>query len=486
MTVHSPPRATHATPARSAPRLVEDRPLRRPDLSSPEVMTRRAWWLVVLDFLVPGSAQVLAGSPRFGRLALAATLTMWALLLLGVLVALLWRPLLVALLTNWFFLTALQMLLLAYAALWLALTIDTLRLARLVRVRPRARAGIAALAVVLVAVPSGAAAYAAQEIIAPLRGGLTVFASGPSVPPSDGYYNFLLLGADSGTGRDSMRFDSISVVSVHAETGAVSITGIPRDLRHAPFSAGPLRDLYPDGFQGHTSSTCGWGSGVNQLMNAVETCREDHGAGLYPDAAAANSRPAVEATKDAAEGILGIEIPYYVFIDMHGFADLVDALGGVDITVLERLPKGGGPGPNDLPLEQWATGWIEAGPQHMDGDTAQWYARSRYTTSDWDRMRRQRELQQAILAQATPATVLTRFSEVMDAGTDLVDTDIPDSLLPFLVELAIKAKDQPVQTLELTPEGANIDPEDPTAADWARIRDRVGEMLHPPTVDAEE
>jgi len=486
VTVHSPPRATHAAPAQRAPRLVEDRPLRRPDLSSPGVMTRRAWWLVALNFLLPGSAQILAGNRRLGRIALGATLTMWAFLVLGVLVAILWRPLLVALLTNWFFLTAVQILLLAYAALWLALTIDTLRLARLVRTRPRARAGIAALAVVLMAVPSGAAVYAAQEIIAPLRGGLTVFASGPSVPPSDGYYNFLLLGADSGTGRDSMRFDSISVVSVQAETGAVSITGIPRDLRHAPFSDGPLQDLYPDGFQGHTSATCGWGSGVNQLMNAVETCREDGGASLYPDAAASNSRPAVEATKDAVEGILGIEIPYYVFIDMHGFADLVDALGGVDITVLERLPKGGGPGPNDLPLEEWATGWIEAGPQHMDGDTAQWYARSRYTTSDWDRMRRQRELQQAILAQATPATVLTRFSEVMDAGTDLVDTDIPDSLLPFLVELAIKAKDQPVQTLELTPDGADIDPEDPSAADWARIRDRVREMLHPPTADAEE
>ena len=39
----------------------------------------------------------------------------------------------------------------------------------------------------------------------------------------------------------------------------------------------------------------------------------------------------------------GIEIPYYVFIDMHGFASLVDALGGVDITVAERLPEGGGP-----------------------------------------------------------------------------------------------------------------------------------------------
>ena len=68
------------------------------------------------------------------------------------------------------------------------------------------------------------------------------------MPPSNGYYNFLLLGADSGLGRDSMRFDSISVVSVNAETGGVHITGIPRDLAYAPFADGPMHDLYPDGF----------------------------------------------------------------------------------------------------------------------------------------------------------------------------------------------------------------------------------------------
>ena len=115
------------------------------------------------------------------------------------------------------------------------------------------------------------------------------------MPPSNGYYNILLLGADSGLGRDSMRFDSISVVSVNADTGAVHITGIPRDLAHVPFSAGPMQDLYPDGLEGHISQTCGWGPGINQLTNAAENCREDKGTGLYPDAAANSSSPAVEA-----------------------------------------------------------------------------------------------------------------------------------------------------------------------------------------------
>jgi LCP family protein required for cell wall assembly len=236
-----------------------------------------------------------------------------------------------------------------------------------------------------------------------------------------------------------------------------------------------MQEKYPDGHQGFADPECGWGSGINQLRTEVEVCQD--GNLLYPDAVTQGSAPAIEATKDAAEGILGIEIPYYVFIDMHGFASLVDALGGVEITVDERLPKGGGPAYDGQPVEEWAIGWIEPGTQRMDGDTAQWYARSRYTTSDFDRMERQRELQQAILAQFTPQTVLTRFQDVAAAGADIVQTDLPQSLIPFLADLALKARELPVSTIELTPEGG-IDEFDP---DYPYIRELVDLTLHPPT-----
>lgn len=463
--------------------IVGEEPMRRPDTRSARVMTRRAWWLLALNFLVPGSAQVLAGSRRLGRVGLSATLIMWVIVVLAAVAALVWPTLLFTLGTNAAALLAAQVLLLAYAVLWIVLTIDTLRLIRLVNLRPGARPLAAVLAIAGLVVGSGGAVYAAQQLLAPAREAIaSIFTNdAPPVPPSNGYYNFLLLGADSGLGRDSMRFDSISVVSVNAETGAVHITGIPRDLAYAPFADGPMRDRYPDGFEGHPSETCGWGPGINQLMNAVEICQPDDGKDIYPDAAAQSSTPAIEATKDAAEGILGIQIPYYVFVDMKGFADIVDALGGVDITVQERLPEGGGPTYEGEPAEDWAIGWIEAGPQHMDGDTAQWYARSRYTTSDWDRMRRQRELQQAILAQANPANVLSRFQAVAAAGSDLVKTDIPDSMLGFLVQLGVKAKEQPVQTLELTPEGAGIDTDNPTPDEYAHVRDLIQQALYPPS-----
>lgn len=474
MSIASPPR-----PAQTripAAKVVEDRPLRYPDTSSRAVMTRRGWWLVLLNFLLPGSAQAVAGNRRLGKIGLGSTLVMWVLLIFAALSALIWQQVFLTIVTNWFALLLIQGLLLAYAVLWLVLTVDTLRLVRLVKTGTVARFGILGLAVALLIASSGGAAYASQSVGA-ARGALgAIFgASGPSVPPSDGYYNILLLGADSGEGRDSMRFDSISVVSVNATTGATTITGIPRDMPNVPFSAGPMQDKYPNGHEGHADSRCGWGSGINQLRTEVEVCQD--GSALYPDAVANGSEPGIEATKDAAEGALGIEIPYYVFVDMHGFASLVDALGGVDITVAERLPEGGGPAYSGQPAEEWATGWIEAGAQHMDGDTAQWYARSRYTTSDFDRMKRQRQLQEAILAQFTPQVVLTRFQDVAAAGQDLIQTDLPQSLLPFLAELALKAKDEPVTTIELTPEGG-IDEYEP---DFAYIQQLLQQTLHPPT-----
>ena len=59
-------------------------PVRTPDTRSPRLMAHRAWWLVGLNLLIPGSAQVLAGNRRLGRFGLAATLVLWALVVVGV------------------------------------------------------------------------------------------------------------------------------------------------------------------------------------------------------------------------------------------------------------------------------------------------------------------------------------------------------------------------------------------------------------------
>ncbi|REJ07715.1 LytR family transcriptional regulator [Microbacterium bovistercoris] len=448
-------------------------------------MGRRAWWLVAMNVLIPGSAQILAGNRRLGRFGLGATLAGWLLVVLTVGLGLFWRDAAIVLGGNWFVLTIIQVLLIGYVVLWVVLTIDTIRLLRVVKLPPVTRFAAPVAALLVLSLVAWGGLFASSAAASSRGAFTTIFGnSGPSLPPSDGYYNILLLGADSGTGRDSMRYDSISVVSMNAATGAVTIFGIPRDMPNVPFAEdSPMRDPervgydYRNYFEGHDDSECGWGSGINQLTNAVQVCREDRGESLYPEAAAHGSDPGIEATKDAAEGVLGIEIPYYVFVDMNGFADLIDALGGVRITVEKRLPEGGGPAYPDQPAKDWATGWIEAGEQAMDGDTAQWYARSRYTTSDFDRMKRQRQLQEAILAQFTPQNVLTNFSSIVDAGAALAHTDLPQDKLPEFFDLVMKAKKQKVTTVELTPDGGVSERE----PDFDQIHEMVQQALHPPT-----
>ena len=123
-----------------------EQPLRFPDLASQKFMTRRAWWLIMLNVLLPGSAQVLAGSRRLGRFGMGATITAWAIGVLALVAGLLWPAALITIGTFGPVLFVGQILLFGYAVLWLVLTLDTLRLVRIIKTAPRARAWIAALA----------------------------------------------------------------------------------------------------------------------------------------------------------------------------------------------------------------------------------------------------------------------------------------------------------------------------------------------------
>jgi LCP family protein required for cell wall assembly len=442
-------------------------PIRFPDLASRTVMTRRAWWLVALNFLIPGSPQVLAGSRRLGRFGLGATLTLWFLAIVALVAWLLWPVVLYTVMSTTITLWILAAVLVFYAALWVVLTFDTLRLVRLVKTAPSARAWVAALAVVVMAALSGTAAYGAY--VATTASGFlsSVFVAGPSEPPIDGKYNFLLLGGDAGPDRDGLRPDSITVVSVDAATGQAVTIGLPRNMVDVPFDEGsPLAEVYPEGYgaiDGCEVDVC--------MLNSIYTEVELMSPEMYPDAVAQGSEPGIEAMRDAAEGITGLPIQYYVLIDMQGFLELIDALGGVTINV-----------PEDVPIhadETFTTvaEWIPAGEQHLDGYHALWYARSRHGTSDYDRMERQRQIQQAVLAQFNPANVLSKFQEIAAAGSQVVKTDIPQGMLGYFVDLASKTKELPITDLELTPTN-DVDPEDP---DYEYIRQLVTGAVFPPT-----
>lgn len=439
-------------------------PVRNPDTSSPRLMAHRAWWLVGLNLLVPGSAQVLAGNRRLGRFGLATTLVLWALVVVAIVLALVARGVLLAIVTSTAGLVALLVVAVFYGVLWLVLTLDALRLVRFVKVPARARAVVAGFGVVSLVLSLGATGFVATNAVAGI-GLLGLFAPGPPEPPVDGRYNILLLGGDAGPDRLGLRPDSISVASIDAETGAATIFGIPRNMERVPFADGsPLWGPFPTGYD----------CGDECLVSYLYTYGDEHPE-LYPDAEAAGSSPGVEAMRDAAEGVLGIEIPYYVLIDMQGFADLIDALGGIDIDVAERLPIGSNTYDDGSPAPP--IGYIEAGPQHMDGQTALWYARSRYGTNDYARMERQREVQEAVLRQFEPSNVLLRFQGVAAAGGRVVTTDIPQSMLGYFVELAAQTRELPVQKIDFAPPLI----EEESDPDFDLIRRTVDEALAPVT-----
>jgi LCP family protein required for cell wall assembly len=431
--------------------------LRSPDARSPQTMTRRGWFLVVLGLLIPGSAQVLAGNRRLGRFGLGATLVFWILAILVILIGLLAPGWLVEIATHPVGLVALIALLVFYGVLWLILGLDTLRLVRLVRVSPRARPAIAAVAVLGLLGSVGGVGFVATRAVS-VFDILGIFDGAVLAEPIDGRYNILLLGGDAGADRLGLRPDSITVASIDAATGATVLVGVPRNLEFVPFAAGsPLWSVFPNGYD----------CGLECLISYLYTYGEEHPE-LYPDAEAGGSSPGIEAMRDAVEGVVGLELQYTVLIDMSGFVALIDALGGVDITVEERLPIGG-----DVDAQGRLIGvnaWVEAGPQHMDGTTALWFARSRHSTNDYDRMRRQRVLQEAILTQFDPTNVILRFQDVAAAGARTVSTDIPQRMLGRFSELALLAREQETVRVELAPPAI-----DTAAPDFELIRRMVAD-----------
>jgi len=438
-------------------------------------MTTRAWWLVILNVVLPGSVQALAGSKRLGKIGMGATLVAWGFIILAAVIAAVWPTVFFFLGTWGPSLVAGQIFLVLYALLWIVLTFDTLRLIRIVKAAPKARIWIAGVAVVALAVVSGTAFYTAS-----LAGGLnsalgTIFVAGPAEPAVDGYYNFLLLGGDSGDDREGLRTDTAQVISVNSSTGQTTIIGMPRDLQDVPFSANsPMAQLYPNGYNQDTADFCvRWA-----CLNTVYVDAELNHADLYPNAKKNGSSPGIEAMREAAEGITGLKIQYSVLVDMQGMSNLVDALGGVDLNVTERVAIA----TPDVPASQVAE-WINVGAQHLDGYHAMMFARSRWGgLGDYDRMARQQQLQDAMLHQMNPATVLSKFQAIAKAGTQVMKTTVPQSMLGYFVELGLKAKNQPLVRIELTPNGDF--PVDTEFPDYKAIRKYITSVLHPPSPSA--
>ena len=157
---------------------------------------------------------------------------------------------------------------------------------------------------------------------------------------------------------------------------------------------------------------------------------------LYPDILGKSENEGADAIKQAVAGSLGTHVDYYLLINLLGFQQLVDAIGGVTVNINEPIAINGNTDAGIPP-----TGYLEPGPdQHLDGFHALWFSRGRWGSDDYERMLRQRCMVSAIVDEADPLNVLRRYQELAKAGEEILRTDIPRKLMPAFVDLALKVR----------------------------------------------
>jgi len=421
---------------------------------SERVKLRRGLTFLLMTLVLPGSAQVAAGNKRLGRVALRVWAALWVLAILTGLFVLVWHSAAITVITRPLTLRVVQGVLVALGVAWALLFLDAWRISSPPELARRHRLGFALLSIglafaVLTGLVASANVVSAQrELVS------SVFAGGGDKVAKAGRINILLMGGDAGADRTGLRPDSMTVASVDEATGRTVLISLPRNLEKAPFPASsPMRKKFPKGFD-CPNDVC--------MLNAVYTYAMSH-KDLYPHV----KNPGAQATKEAIEGVTGLTINYWSLIDLKGFEDLVDALGGITMDVYRKVPIGGGP-------THPVYGYVEAGKnRHLDGKEALWFARSRSDSSDWDRIVRQKCVMNAMLNQLDPVTVLTKFNGIASASKEIVATDIPSSQVSKMLDLAQKAKTKPVGSLAIVPPLLKK-PADP---DFGKIRAAIADQI---------
>ncbi|MBD1543312.1 LCP family protein [Arthrobacter sp. IA7] len=437
-------------------------PVRNPSSAAEPVRTKRAFLLILLTLLVPGSAQIVAGDRKIGRVALRVTLGAWLLAVIALVLLFTNRTLLINIITNPVASLIIVLVLAALAVGWLVLFVNTLRLIRPVLLPARMRPAVVIALVLAMVASSGSLGYAAYLLNVSRNAIGSIFNAGPAIDPVDGRYNFLMMGGDAGADRTGRRPDSLSVLSVDAKSGQTAIISVPRNLQNAQFSEGsPMRQVYPEGYN----------CGDECLINAINTEVTNEHKDLYPGVA----DPGAQATLEAVSGTLGITVQAYVLVDMDGFAKLIDAMGGIRIKAGGWVPISGDMIDEANGIHGMPSGWIPAGDQKLDGYHALWYGRSREFVDDYARIARQQCVQQAMLKQLDPATLLAKFEDIANAGTKVVDSNISSSQLGSFVDLAMKAKGTEVKRLTIGP--PDFDASFSTVPDFDQIHDRVKKLL---------
>jgi polyisoprenyl-teichoic acid--peptidoglycan teichoic acid transferase len=212
----------------------------------------------------------------------------------------------------------------------------------------------------------------------------------PKFPKPDGQVNILLFGSDQRLGTSGFRTDTIILVTLNPAQGTASLTSFPRDL----FVYIP-----------------GW------TMQRVNT---------------AHPRGGFNTTALTFEYNFGVRPDYYILVNFWSFVQIIDSLGGIDVQVGSRLSD------HRHGYGEYSVG---PGPVNMDGETALWYVRSRYTSSDFERTRRQQEVIKAIFLRLLSLNAVGRASDLYSAYQQNVITNMSFTDIAPLLPLAVKLSD---------------------------------------------
>ncbi|MHB1133995.1 MAG: LCP family protein [Chloroflexota bacterium] len=246
------------------------------------------------------------------------------------------------------------------------------------------------------------------------------------VPTSGGRVNVLLLGLDQRpveNGQPS-RSDTIMVATLEPRSQSAALLSIPRDLWVA----------FPQNAAGLTG----------HKVNTAHFFGQDW---KYPDGKNANGGP--ELAKRTVEYNLGIPIHYYARIDFKGFEKAVDLVDGIDIDVPNEIVDHAYPLENDTGV---ITVRFAKGKQHMNGQTALRYARTRNADSDFGRMDRQRQVLLALRDKAMRLDVLPRLPQLLGVLRESFDTDMPLDQMLGLANTVRSVKAENIVSHPVTPD----------------------------------
>jgi len=215
--------------------------------------------------------------------------------------------------------------------------------------------------------------------------------------PSD-VINILLLGSDQTPTGSVGRTDTIVIVSVNPDFPSVALLSIPRDF-YAWIPSHGFDRVNTSYIYGERNGYPGGGPGL------------------------------IKAT---IEYNLGIRVHYYARVGFDGFVKIVDALGGVDVAV-ECPLSDTFPDP-DSPTGQTDVDWLP-GIHHLDGKHALWYARSRWSTNDFDRNRRQQQVLRGLYHQVMTLDIIPKIPQLWGVLNEAIATDLGLDELLYLANV---------------------------------------------------